>query len=359
MICSRSRLSNAHSELPAVPTASSILFRSGSPLTLLVGSLFFGLVPQAHAEDLPAMDPLCDTVNNTTGEATPDGLVDGAPDVWLSGADPDAAGLYEDQQYLNLLNFYSLILAPSALRSPAPFPPIRIAPSLELAYVPSLNCLERAVFYGTKTEYTNKTPVLPRIRVSVSLPLGFHVGISGVPPVTLFGVTSLVLGGDLGWGTLIDDKLELGARAFLTTARIEGEMAGPPAGSTIVPKTDVFRTRMMGIEALVGYRLTMTKNRLVPYAGLGYTDVFAWMYVGENYANGYDDANANEADAPSGAQDGDFSGLYKGPHFQLGIQGRAYDLLDGAFELYMVPLNLLTPSDRFFVSPRIRIGIAF
>lgn len=329
-------------------------------------SVFTALLPlalgpaAAVAEDYPAMDPLCDQLNNTTGEATPDGLTDDAPSSWTSGSDPAAAGDYEDQQYLNLLNFYSLILSPSPLRSPAPFLPIRIAPSVELSYVPGLNCLERSVFYGTKTEYTNKTPVLPRIRVMASLPLGFYAGLSGVPPVTLFGVTSLVLGGDVGWGTVLDDKLELGARAFLTTARIEGEMAGPPAGSTIEPRTDVFRTRMMGLEALVGYRLSMTKTRLVPYVGLGYTDVFAWMYVGENYgASGYDDSDPSSADAPAGAEDGDFSGLYKGPHMEVGLQGRANDFFEGAVELYMVPLNLLTPSERFFVSPRVRLGVAF
>lgn len=315
--------------------------------------LLLAAVSTERGVALASVDPACD---QTGPDGTPDGVVD---DYVLVTNDPNTEENeqldQEAQQYLNMLNFYSFSLAPAALRAPLPFDALKVSASFELNYIPSLNCVERTVFYGTKTEDTNKTPVLPRLRVSTTLPFGVTVGIQGVPPVTLFGVNSGMIGLDLGYGKRLGEKFDVGVRGFGFLARVAGEMAGPFSGLPEDEVDDVFRSRILGIEAQAGYRAMTGATAITPYLGIGYTNVKAWMFVGENYQDGFDENDWQNADAPEG---GDYSGLYKGLNLELGAHA-TLGKIDAAFALYAVPLNMLPGNDRFFFSPRLRIGYNF
>lgn len=313
------------------------LFRRLTPYLLPAALVAAAPVSSAQA----SVDPACDQDQ--------DGIVDTAnTDTWDSD--------YEAQQYVNMLNFYSVSMNPSALRSPAPFQVLKFNASLEMSSIPALNCLERTVFYGTKTEDTNKTPVLPRLRVSATLPMGFYVGLTGVPPVTIFGVSSGLLSVDLGYGMVVAEKIEVGGRASAFFGRVLGEMAGPVSGLPEDEVEDVFRARVITVEASAGYRALTGKLALTPYVNLGFMHVKSWMYVGENWTSKpYDEGDLANADAP---KDGDTSGLYKGVTADLGVAAH-FAGLDGALDLNLVPTNLLPGNERFFVSPRLRIGYNF
>lgn len=327
-----------------------------SPLSsLTVGLLLpFLYMGSALASDYVPIDPDCD---QTGPDGTPDGIVDEYAALYPDGYTQTE----EDQQYINMLNFFTVSLGPSALHSPTPLVGKRLNASVEFSYMPSLTCFERSAFYGTKTEDTNRTPVVPRLRVSVALPYDLYVGLSGVPPVTLFGVNSGMLGLELGWGKVLHERVEVGARATALFSRIAGEMAGPAvAGFTLYE--DVFHSRMLGIEASAGYRIPVGKATVVPYLHAGLTDVFAYMYVGENHQNGeYDEWDAQSADAPKDRDDvegPDFSTLYTGPTLDVGVQVRA-GKLDGAVEVYVVPTALDSGNSRNLISPRLRLGYFF
>ena len=69
-----------------------------------------------------------------------------------------------------LLNYYALATTFSALHGPIPHKPGTGSIGLELSILPPLGCKQRLVLDYTKTEDTNKTPILPRPRGSFAFP---------------------------------------------------------------------------------------------------------------------------------------------------------------------------------------------
>jgi hypothetical protein len=280
-----------------------------------------------------------------------DGVVDNLP-----------ADYNEEQQYLNLLNFYAVTMGISPLSSPAALEGFKLVPSLELSGIPQLDCVERAVFGGYKTEHTNKSPVFPRLRVTAGYALdvggmtfSFYGGLSGVPPVKLLGVTTGIIGGEAGVGFLLAKRLELGLRGTFLVGKVVGDLAGPfdPADPAI---DDEYKDRVFSVEVGAGYRVLDGDIRVTPYLGLGITGVSATMLVGE------DGVLVPTSDEAIGA-------LYQGLHTQLGVHARIKKI-DIAAEAFFVPLSsadeLAEPADgvedyrfRNFFSPRLRVGYAF
>ena len=175
----------------------------------------------------PLVDPACD--------AGGDGIVD--------DLSPDYA---EGQQYGNLLNFYSVTMGSSPLHSAAPMEAMKLAAGLELSYIPQLGCAEQAVFCGYKTEPTNKSPVFPRLHLRFGLPGGAYVGVNGVPPVPAFGVRTGMIGGELGYGRVLADHIELGGRTALEFGHVVGDLAGPLPNQ--IDTADSFSDRLWSVE---------------------------------------------------------------------------------------------------------------
>ena len=288
-------------------------------------ALSLGSAP-ASAASTTLVDPACD--------ADGDGIVD--------NLSPDYA---EGQQYGNLLNFYSVTMGSSPLHSAAPMEAMKLAAGLELSYIPQLGCAEQAVFGGYKTEPTNKSPVLPRLHVRFGLPGGAYVGVNGVPPVPAFGVRTGMIGGELGYGRVLADHIELGGRAALEFGHVVGDLAGPLPNQ--IDTADSFSDRLWSVEGMGGYRLSVDDVAITPYLGLGYTRVASSMHIGED-----------NVDVP-GAM-GEMQRLqYWGPHGELGASV-GWGRLSGALEAYMVPLNWVDPGNpRFFLSPRLMFSYTF
>ncbi len=288
-----------------------------------------------------------------------------APGFALSQVDPecdlDGDGVVDDlpsdydelTQYVNLLNFYGATMTYSPLKAPAPFAPYKLTPQLELSYLPQLNCVERAVFNGTKSEHTNKSYVLPRIRIAMGLPMGFYVGLGGDPPVPLFGVRSLILSAEAGWAHVFSSGLQAGARAHVVAATVSGDIAGPVEGDD--PVDDIYKNRVWGIEGMVGYTNTRPGLELKPYLGIGFTSIRAGMYIGEDEVLVGKNLNFTRADGEPFDSDGaGVEDLHDGVNLELGLQAAIHDIQVGA-EVYMLPIS----GFRFFFSPRLSVGYAF
>jgi hypothetical protein len=268
------------------------------------------------------IDPACD-VNS-------DGVVDGFNPSTYPG---------ETRQYHRMLTFFAFALDSSPLHAPLAYTPQRLNTSVGVKYVPQLSCLERTVFDGTKTEHTNKTSVLPQIQVGYGLPLGFYVGATGLPPVKMFGVQTLVLGAEAGYGRRLGEKVEVGGRAHVTHARVNGDLAGPSSGLPQDAVDDSYRASIFGVEGSVGYGFDLDTVRLVPYLGAGFTGILAYMTIGED------------------RYEVDQSGGYYGANFEAGAHARV-ERWDMAAEVFMAP-NMRDTSARFFASPRLRVGYEF
>jgi hypothetical protein len=292
----------------------------------------WALLMMGHAA-FAQVDPECD--------ADGDGRVNGySPDTWS-----------EAQHQVFLLNFYGITMAPTPLHSPAALKPFKLVPSIELGYVPQLGCYARSVFDGTKTEHTNKTPVFPRIRLQLGLPMGFWIGLGGDPPVKLFGVQAGLIDAELGYGHVLKERIEVGARAYILGARVKGDLAGPFEGQTA--EDDVYRNTVYGLDVSAGYRIPKGDKLFVPYAGLGITRVIGLMYVGETLPEDFDETDPDQATVPTAGNDEIAKHLYRGPSFELGMQAHIKKLNVSA-ELVLFPQDL-----RMYFGPRIAVGYEF
>jgi len=267
----------------------------------------------------------------------------------VNGYDPSTWD--EGLQAANQMNFYGMMMSYSPIQSPAALTAGKLVPKLELSYVPQQDCLERAVFDGQKTENTNKTYVLPRLRVSYGLPFGIYVGLGGVPPVTLFGVQSGMIAAEVGYGSTLREQFELGARAYVLGGRVAGDLAGPLEGQEAVD--DVYRNTVYGAEAGIGYRKPIRDGVLVPYVQAGFTRIIALFYVGEKEGEGFDETDPNAATLPTSAEDAVGQELTYRPSMELGVQARVRHYHVG-LEVFVAPIE-----SRVFISPRITLGYAF
>jgi len=294
------------------------------PAPLRLAALALALwTPRAAASSTALVDPACD--------ADGDGVVDSI------GAD-----YAEGQQYGNLLNFYAVTLGSSPLHGADPMGPLAVDAGLELSYIPQLSCAERAVFGGQKTEHTNRSPLFPRLHLTLGLPEGVYLGLSGIPPVRAFGVKTGVLAGELGYGHTFFEHLELGARASGVLERVVGDLAGPLPNETATD--DAFSAQVWAVEGMAAWRVGIGAVDLRPYLGAGYTRVHAGMHIGE------DGVDVPGSQAEMGRMQ------YWGPVGEVGASTR-WRRWEGALEAYMVPLSLVDPGNpRFFFAPRLMVG---
>ena len=78
---------------------------------------------------------------------------------------------YDEQAQQDFLqNYFALSTTLSPIHGPVPHEPGHGAVGVELSALPPLGCTRRLVLNYGKTEDTNKSPVLPRLRVSYAFP---------------------------------------------------------------------------------------------------------------------------------------------------------------------------------------------
>lgn len=270
----------------------------------------------------------------TAAAVSLDNVEEGCRDVATQIQNDIANGTSDYDEALQgdfILNYNALVFGFSPLHSAIPNKPGTGALSLELAIVPPLKCARRLALGATKSEDTNKAPILPRPRVSFVFPeLGKivpYAGLGYVPPLPLFGVQAVMASGEAGFGMPLSNGLEWGMRYHFTLMKVISEFASPFEEGDPV-ELDFISASTFGLDLIGGWDF----DGLTPYIALGFTDASTFFYIG-------DDAVVVNNTTP-------FAGFTG----SLGVQW-TQDWLDLAGEFYTAPGYVYTA--------RLRGGVIF
>ena len=180
----------------------------------------------------------------------------------------------------------------------------------DLTYIPSPDpALQRTgVCFVPKQESTQLSPVFPRPRLMLGLPLGIGIEVSYLPPVKVAGARANLVSGALSvarplW-SVAGRAITLAARVHATRGYVNGAITcGKDALQQADPSapcygtgesTDTFRPNMWGIDGSVG-RLFLG-GRLGVYGGGGMTWLAPRFRVGFADARGFVDRTRVEVD---------------------------------------------------------------
>lgn len=235
------------------------------------------------------------------------------------------ADYYEVRQQDFMMNHVALSTSFSPIHAPIPHAAGRGSLGVEAAVIPPLNCYQRAAYDYSKTEDTNKSPLLPRIRGSYVFSgkgVAIYVGTGFTPPVPVGGVSSYLFSGEIGVGGRVG-RTQIGARAHGSLIRSVGEIAGPlEADGPVVD--DLYVGSTLGLDVSVGIEVGEDRA-LVPYLALGITDVSTLFVVGDD---GVVVSNFHP---------------YFGPTASLGLDALLFDRIRAGGELYAAPGGFSRP----------------
>ena len=239
-------------------------------------------------------------------------------------ADAGTPAGYSDQgQQDFLLNFFAIATTFSPIHAPIPQAAGRGSLGLELSVIPPLSCKRRLVLSYTKTEDTNKAPLMPRPRLSFSMPKAGPFVIYGslgyVPPITIFGTRNVIVSAEAGIGLPLESGLQFSLRYHATLMKTIAEIATPFAeGDTAYD--DFYMGSTFGADLMGGYRI----GHVVPYLAVGFTDVSTFFYIGDDGVVG------NNLDP------------YAGLAASVGMQGHISTHFNLAGEFYTAPGAIYT-----------------
>jgi len=246
---------------------------------------------------------------------------------------------YDEQTQQDFLaNYVALATTFSPLHGPIPHEPGHGSLGIQIGIIPPLGCEKRFALQHTKTEDTNKAPIIPRPTATLAFPnIGIvhpYIGLGYVPPVKVFGTTNVILSGEIGVGFPLGDMLQLGTRFHATTQKTVGEFVTPFTDEEPAID-DLFLASTFGLDLMGGIDLDI----IVPYLAFGITDASTFTFIGDDgiLANNYHP--------------------YFGPTFSAGIDGLVAERFRfggefyGALGGYSLP-DLDAPS----VTPAARYG---
>jgi hypothetical protein len=270
------------------------------------------------------------------GAGTAWASVDPACQEWAAAGPPEDYDEQAQQDYLS--NYYALSTTFSPVHAPVPHEGGHGAVGLDVGILPPVGCAHRLVLNYTKTEDTNKSPVVPRPRVTYAFPtigrMTPYAGLAYVPPVPLFGVTNVILSGEAGVGFQFGEVVQLGGRFHATTMKTVGEIATPfeEGGEAF---DDLYLASTFGLDLMFGADL----DAVTPYLAVGFTDVSTFFYIG-------DDGVVTNNFHP-----------YFGPTGSLGVDALVAERIRLGGEFYAAPGGYSTPMDDLeSVKPASRYG---
>lgn len=241
---------------------------------------------------------------------------------------------YDDEalQADHLLNYFALAVSNSPLHKPVPNDPGTGALSLKVMAIPPLSCERRLVLNSTKTEDTNKAPMVPLPTLSFVLPNtgpgSLYGSIGYVPPLSLFGTRNVIVAGEIGYGVGMENGVELGARYHATLMKSVAEIA-TPFNEGDPEALDFYMGSTFGVDLMAGYAV----GPVTPYGAVGFTDVSTFFYIA-------DDGFVGDNTTP-----------YAGLTASLGVAAVVKERVDLAAEFYTAPGYVYTG--------RARIGLLF
>ncbi len=234
---------------------------------------------------------------------------------------------YDDQVQRDFLsNYVALATTLSPVHAPVPHRAGHGAVGVELAGIPPLGCGQRMVEEWSKTEDTNKTPVVPRPRATFAFqPIGGvvfpYAGLALVPPVNIGGTRTLLASVELGAGLYAGQHLQLGARGHGTLQRTLGNVATAfVEGDEEVD--DLYVASSLGLDLHLGWELESEEGgpQLTPYVSVGLVDVSTFFWIGDGAGN-----------VPNNLHP------YLGPAASLGVDALLRGRLRLGGELYAAP----------------------
>jgi hypothetical protein len=186
----------------------------------------------------------------------------------------------------------------------------RVTLGADLTYIPKPDpALEQTGrCFMPKQESTQLSPVFPRPRLSIALPLGMGLEIGYLPPVRVAGAKANLISGALSIARPIvgsgPEAIVAGARVHATRGYVNGaitcsddaiQQTDPNAACYGSEKSnDTFRPNMWGIDGSVGR--SFRAGRVGVYAGGGYTWLAPRFRVGFNQLDGFQDRTRVEVD---------------------------------------------------------------
>ena len=246
----------------------------------------------------------------------------------------------EDSNEAKLLAHYAAPITFATQTGPA-FTTGRVSVGGDLTYIPQPDpALERTgLCFMPKKESTRLSPVFPRPRLVLRLPLGIAVEVSYLPPVKVSGATANLASGAL---SLARPLLKVGGapvlaivRAHATRGYVNGAITCGTNALQQVDATaacygrqvshDTFRPNMQGVDASLGRGFD--DGRLDLYAGGGITWLAPRFRVGFTDATGYVDRTRVEVDLRRVA-------FFGGADYRLGR------IWSATAQLYSVPVDV-------------------
>ena len=201
-----------------------------------------------------------------------------------------------------LMAYYSAALAFSPVGAPRIAAPWGGSLGIELSYLPALSDAQRSAGFS-KTQSTNLAPIIPRPRFALSLPGGFAIEGSWIPPMRVFGVTANLLSAAITRPVPVRGNVLLTPRIAGTTGSVKGpitcnqELEENGGGDGLfyahvchsMESEDRFEPVAVSGE-LVASR-TIRGGSIAPYLGLGIRHERSSFDVGVRYSDGSFDPN--------------------------------------------------------------------
>ena len=212
--------------------------------------------------------------------------------VALAEIDPACAGLtipddYNEQVQQDFqANYFALASSFSPIHAAVPHEPGRGSIGVDVRVMPPLSCSQRYVLNWTKTEDTNKSPVLPQISASYAFPaikdiVVPYAGVAFLPPVPVNGTRNFVLSAELGVGVKAHQFVDVGVRFHMALQRTYGDVATAfdPANEPVIE--DVYSGSTWGVDAVLGFPVDVGEHKLSPFVAGGYLDASTYFFVGD------------------------------------------------------------------------------
>lgn len=211
----------------------------------------------------------------------------------LAEVDPACADLpkpldYDEQVQQDFQqNFFALATSLSPLHGAVPHAPGRGSIGADIAILPPLSCEQRYVLDWTKTEDTNKSPIVPKIVASYAFPSLWNVvvpyaGFVFLPPIPLGGTRTLLLGGEVGIGVMAHEHVDVGARFHTSMQRTYGDVATAFDPENEPAVEDVLVASTWGFDAQLSAPFAVRGQVITPYIAAGYVNASTFFLVGDN-----------------------------------------------------------------------------
>lgn len=276
--------------------------------------------------------------------------------------DPKCVGLtqpadYDEQVQADFAqNYFALSSSYSPVHAAIPHAPGHGAIYVDVSVLPPLSCGQRYVLDWTKTEDTNKSPILPKIGAGFSFPaIGKivvpYASVAFFPPIPFNGTRNFALSGEIGFGVHAHEHVDVGARLHTSILRTYGDIAGAFTADDPVVE-DVFAGTTWGADAVLSFPVAAGKQQLSPFVAVGYLNASTFFLIGD------DRYVANNLHPYSGAAFSAGLDALFAKHFRLGAE------FYGAPGGYSLPDKTVSSVDKgsrygHLYTGRLRLGVEF